>query len=154
MFSTRFRYGLRAAVELALAGAWRRPGARPAPLAEVASRQGISERYLRQIFMALRRAGIVVASRGRGGGYLLARAPSAISARDVARAVGERLEPVGCTARPRVCPRRRECPTYPLWCSVAEDLEARLESASVEDLAARCPARARRRVPAGHDFCI
>jgi len=154
MLSTRTRYGLRAAVELALRGAWRGSGARPVPLAAVAKRQGISERYLRQIFMHLGRAGVVAAELGRRGGYRLAREPGRITALDVTKALGEELGPVFCVRRPSRCRRVRECPTYPLWGKLADAVTDILGATTVAELAERCPTRGRSALSRGCMFHI
>lgn len=59
----------------------------PVALGEVAQRQQISLSYLEQLFAMLRRAGLVVASRGPGGGYRLQRPAEEIALVDVFRAV-------------------------------------------------------------------
>ena len=62
---------------------------RPVALAEVAERQQISLSYLEQLFAMLRRAGLVVSSRGPGGGYRLQRPAGDITVGEVFRAVEE-----------------------------------------------------------------
>lgn len=62
---------------------------RPVALGEVAERQQISLSYLEQLFAMLRRAGLVVSSRGPGGGYRLSRPTGEISIGEVFRAVEE-----------------------------------------------------------------
>ncbi len=58
-------------------------------LAEISARQDISLPYLEQLFVKLRRAGLVESVRGPGGGYRLARSPSHIRVVDVLAAVDE-----------------------------------------------------------------
>jgi Rrf2 family protein len=55
---------------------------------DLAELQGISHSFLAKIFPKLEKAGIVRASEGVRGGYLLARAPEAISCLDVVDAIG------------------------------------------------------------------
>lgn len=61
----------------------------PVPLADVAERQRISLSYLEQLFAMLRRGGLVVSSRGPGGGYRLQRPSTQVSIGEVFRAVEE-----------------------------------------------------------------
>jgi Rrf2 family iron-sulfur cluster assembly transcriptional regulator len=61
----------------------------PVPLADVAERQKISLSYLEQLFAMLRRSGLVVSSRGPGGGYRLQRPSTEVSIGEVFRAVEE-----------------------------------------------------------------
>ncbi|MHC4251972.1 MAG: RrF2 family transcriptional regulator [Planctomycetota bacterium] len=152
--STKARYGLRATAELALRKVVENGGTRPVPLSSIAKRQGIPEQYLRQIFMPLKRAGIVKAVRGKNGGYLLGRKPEKISALDVVRAMGELLEPVFCVGTPSKCRRVGECPTHPLWCKLADAMRQALSTTSVAQLAEMCPKRGRLALPQGHTFNI
>lgn len=72
--STRGEYGLLALVDLALFS-----GGRPIQARQIAERQGIPKQYLDQLMMDLKKAGLVLSSRGRQGGYQLARPANAIS---------------------------------------------------------------------------
>ena len=65
--STKGRYGLRAIVDLAVYS----KGGYTA-LNSIAERQGISEKYLEQVFNALKKAGMVKSVKGSRGGYILA----------------------------------------------------------------------------------
>lgn len=76
-----------ALADLALAG----PGAH-VPLAEISRRQDISLPYLEQLFVKLRRAGLVASVRGPGGGYRLDRTPEAIRVVEVLEAVDETMD--------------------------------------------------------------
>ena len=58
----------------------------------IAQRQQIPAPMLEQILLQLRRAGLVVARRGRAGGYGLAQPANSICLAQVAAAVGERLQ--------------------------------------------------------------
>ncbi len=78
------RYAVIALVDVA-----ENSGARPVALAEVAERQHISLSYLEQLFAMLRRSGLVISSRGPGGGYRLGRAAAEITVGEVFRAVEE-----------------------------------------------------------------
>ena len=82
--STKGRYAVVALIDLARAGS----GAQFS-LAEIAGRQDISLSYLEQLFVRLRRAGLVVSVRGPGGGYRLARPAEDIRMVDVFDAVDE-----------------------------------------------------------------
>jgi Rrf2 family protein len=152
--STRARYALRAVVELALQGAWKGRKTKPVPLSQISKLQGISAKYLRQLFARLGKKGIVRAVRGSRGGYGLARPPERISAMDVLGAIDEEIAPLECVSRPKSCKRRRECPTHPLWCKLADALKDALTATTVAELAERCPRRGCRPLPRGYMFQI
>ena len=82
--STKGRYAMVALADLAIAGSGNLTS-----LAEISERQDISLPYLEQLFVKLRRAGLVESVRGPGGGYRLARAPKDIRVSEVLEAVEE-----------------------------------------------------------------
>ncbi|MCC5581958.1 Rrf2 family transcriptional regulator [Microtetraspora sp. AC03309] len=75
--SARTQYALRAAAELAAAP----PG--PVPAERIATAQDIPRRFLDNILLQLRRAGLINSQRGPDGGYWLARPADEISLADI-----------------------------------------------------------------------
>jgi Rrf2 family iron-sulfur cluster assembly transcriptional regulator len=78
--TTRSRYALLAIADVALRG---RHG--PVALSTISERHGISLSYLEMLFSALRRAGLVVSTRGPGGGYSLGRSAIDITVAEIAQ---------------------------------------------------------------------
>ncbi|KMT20916.1 RrF2 family transcriptional regulator [Clostridium cylindrosporum] len=76
--STKGRYGLRAMIDLAA-----NSKGDYLPLHTIADRQGISERYLEQVFSALKKAGLVKSIKGAQGGYALSKDAAEITVKDV-----------------------------------------------------------------------
>ncbi|MDP2084930.1 MAG: Rrf2 family transcriptional regulator, partial [Gemmobacter sp.] len=76
--STKGRYAMVALADLAM-----HPGDGRVSLAEISRRQDISLAYLEQLFVKLRRSGLVESVRGPGGGYRLARSAEAIRVTEV-----------------------------------------------------------------------
>lgn len=85
--STKGRYAMIALADLAENGA-----ETLVSLGEISKRQDISLAYLEQLFVKLRRAGIVDSVRGPGGGYRLALDPDGIRVADVLAAVDESMD--------------------------------------------------------------
>jgi len=79
--SAKADYALRACLELAMLEEGNAKGE------AVARAQAIPLRFLEQILLDLRHAGLVASQRGAEGGYRLARAPEEIRLADVIRAV-------------------------------------------------------------------
>ena len=78
--STRSTYGMRALVELALAG-----GRGPVSAAFIAKRQDLSVAYLEQLLHRLKKQGLVSSIRGPRGGYVLAKEPHRITMSEIVR---------------------------------------------------------------------
>lgn len=87
----------------------------PISLVSISQRQGLPLAYLEQIFLKLRKAGIVESSRGFHGGYKLSRAPIEITLYDIVFAV-DTLEPTeACAGIHLGCkPHGAKCLTHQL----------------------------------------
>ncbi len=80
--STKGEYGLLAVMDLAMHSL-----EAPVQSAQIAERQNIPKQYLDQLLLYLKKAGLVESSRGRQGGYQLARSASHINLLQVVRAL-------------------------------------------------------------------
>jgi Rrf2 family protein len=111
-------------------------GEGPLSLAEVARAQAISQPYLEQIAIELRRAGLLESKRGALGGYHLSRPPAAITAGDIIRALEGSILPVQCVAEDACSPCALEdtCTTRGVWEQVRDRLVETLDSISLADL--------------------
>jgi Rrf2 family protein len=111
-------------------------GRGPLPLSEVSRSQGISQPYLEQIAIDLRRAGLLKSRRGALGGYYLARAPQDITAGDVIRALEGSILPVQCVAEHKCtpCSLQEGCSARGIWEQVRDRLVETLDSIVLADL--------------------
>jgi Rrf2 family iron-sulfur cluster assembly transcriptional regulator len=114
--STKGRYAVIALVDLAIA-----KGDDLTSLAEISARQDISLPYLEQLFVRLRRAGLVDSVRGPGGGYRLAKAPETIRIAEILEAVDETVSAmhVGAGASGGVSGSRAQTLSNRLWESLS-----------------------------------
>jgi len=110
--STKGRYAMVALADLAL-----QPSDGLTSLAAISKRQDISLPYLEQLFVKLRRAGLVESVRGPGGGYRLARDPAEIRVVDVLAAVDETVSAMhtGAGASGAVSGTQAQSLTNRLW---------------------------------------
>jgi Rrf2 family protein len=99
----------------------------------IAENTGISEGYLEQLFIALRKAGIVQGIRGPQGGYVLGRDGESITVGDILRAVEGSLEPVECISL-NVCPLCQTCRSRETWVELYNEIAGCADSLSLEDL--------------------
>ncbi len=129
--TTKGRYAVTAMLDLAL-----HCGAGPVTLADIASRQGISQSYLEQLFARLRRAGLVASLRGPGGGYVMVRAPSAVSVSDIISSVGEGIDATRCGGTGD-CQDGLVCLTHELWMDLSARIDSFLSEITLADLIER-----------------
>ncbi len=139
--STKGRYAMVAMADLAML----KPGELSA-LSEVARRQHISLPYLEQLFVKLRRAGLVESVRGPGGGYRLTRAASDIRVVDIFAAVDETVDAMhkGAGATGGLSGSRAQSMTNRLWESLSAHVYVFLHQTRLSDVVANeltpCPA--------------
>ncbi len=128
--TTRGRYAVMAMADLAKHG---RDTA--IPLSAISERQQLSIAYLEQIFLKLRRAGLVESERGRAGGYRLARASSEIMVADVMHAVEEDTRMTRCHGDAAVgCIGEHRCLTHGLWDALGDHIHGFLAQVSLDDV--------------------
>lgn len=130
--SKKAEYALRALVAMA------RPPARSWSIHELAAAERIPIKFLEQILLALRRAGVLNSRRGVGGGYTLVRGPEEIRIGDVIAVFDGPLTPLACAAeRPTercTCPDPRTCPLRLVMTGIRKDLAALLDSRTIDDM--------------------
>ncbi len=126
--STRGRYGLKAMLDLAEN---EKSGA--IPLRKIAQRQNISVQYLEQIFVNLRRAGIVKSIRGAHGGYKLNKKPEKIYIGDILNVLEGPVAPSECLIKGN-CEEKGDCVTREFWQKVKDSIDDVLFSMTLEDL--------------------
>ena len=130
--STRARYGMRAMLEIA-----KHYDKGPVSIKEVARRQEISEKYLEQLLVFLRSAGLVKSIRGAKGGYILARTPEEIKLTQIFQVLEGSLAPVDCVDNPSVCKRSGFCPTRDVWNLLKQSIAQVLYSITLQGLVER-----------------
>ncbi len=104
------------------------------PLSQIAERQKLPLAYLEQLFVPLRRAGLVDSARGRTGGYRLARAASEISVSAIMAAVAEDTCFTRCTDDHASCSPGTPCITHALWQALGDTTSAFLDSVTLSDV--------------------
>ena len=139
--STKGRYAMVALVDLAC-----QPQENLSSLTEISERQDISLAYLEQLFVKLRRAGLVCSVRGPGGGYRLARATSEIRVSAILGAVDESISALesGAGASGAVSGSRAQSMSNRLWEGLSAHVYVFLHQTRLSDVVENqltpCPA--------------
>lgn len=95
MISQKAKYALRALVALVRASGH----GEPVLISEISRSQAIPKKFLEQILLELKRAGIVLSRRGRAGGYVLLRAPDKVTFGEVLRLIDGPIAPLPCLSK-------------------------------------------------------
>jgi len=130
--TAKSEYGLLAAIDLAC-----HYGEGPVSAREVSEHRGIPARFLEQLFVQLRRSGIVTAVRGAHGGFELARDPRDISVLDVVEALEGPLSSSVCDAEASGgCMKSPACAASLVWSRATGALREVFSSTTLDELAA------------------
>ena len=130
MISTKGRYALRVMLDLA-----EHDEGDYVVLMDIAQRQGLSEKYLEGILATLSRGGFVLAMRGRGGGYKLARRPEEYTVGSILRQTSGSYAPVACLEEEtNSCERAGRCETLPMWTKLNKLLDDFFDGITLADL--------------------
>jgi Rrf2 family protein len=135
--TTKSRYGVRAIFDIAY-----HAGGLPAQIKDISERQRVSPRYLEQIFMKLKRAGILGSKRGPKGGYHLLKEPKDITIYDILESTEGPIELVFCVgADPDgepcgapLCDMKDQCVASPMWKEIGDEIADVFRATTIEDL--------------------
>lgn len=109
----------------------------PVSLLSIAKRQNISLSYLEQIFANLRKAEIVKAVKGPGGGYVLKRKADEITVADIIFATGGNIKVTNCTAEEKCAFAKedeKKCKTHHLWKNLEKNILHYLTSITLANI--------------------
>jgi len=134
--TSKGEYALKALIELTID---HERGNTVTLISDVARRKKIPQKYLEQILLSLRNAGILVSKRGVGGGYSLSRSPENICLGEIIRAVEGSLSPVHCVSNGSHvdCPDESSCGLYSVMLEVRNAVSSILDNTSLRDVARR-----------------
>lgn len=127
--STKGIYGLEAILDIAI-----NLSNGPVKIRSISERQGISDKYLEQIFRILKKNNLVNSIRGAKGGYVLSKSPQEMTVKEILDILEGPLSPVDCVVEGDCCNRFEGCATKIVWSSVREELDAITEAVTIADL--------------------
>lgn len=102
----------------------------------IAEDQSLSKKYLDGILSILRGASLLRSFKGQGGGYVLARPPWDMTARDVVLVLEEGLSIVPCMDNPGACENSERCPSREMWRSLSAAMSDTLGKVTLAELTA------------------
>ena len=126
--STKGRYGVKAMVDLAI-----HYGSEPISIKIISQRQNISEYYLEQLFLLLRKANLITSIRGARGGYALSRTPQEITIAEIITVLEGPIEVSDCIEGVS-CSNIDCCATRLLWEKIKKSIDSVMESTTLKDI--------------------
>lgn len=91
----------------------------------------VSGKYLEKIMRMLSQRGIVTATRGATGGYLLAKSPNEITIGEIVRTLEDDMEIIECVKEGGKC---KCCPSSAVWKKLYEGINSLLDSMTLEQM--------------------
>src|SRR5215210_6683730 len=136
IFTTKAEYGVRLLIQLGLQGS-----THPVSLKAVADAENLPLAYLERIAALLKKAGLVEATRGAHGGYMLSRSAEEITMDDVVLALEGHIAPMDCFFDDRegrvLCSHHTDselCATKLLWTRVQMGVIKSLQRTTLAEL--------------------
>ncbi|MCP3943924.1 MAG: RrF2 family transcriptional regulator [Desulfobacteraceae bacterium] len=131
--TTKSRYGTRLVLDIGVFGAQK-----PVPLGDVSKRQNISLKYLEQLTVKLKKAGLIKSQRGASGGHMLAKPPGQISIGMIVRALEDKIAIIDCAEDQKnscgICNTAGDCLSRWVWIKASNAMFDCLDNITVEQL--------------------
>jgi len=111
----------------------------PAQIYDISEREKIPKKFLEQILLGLKKAGLLQSKRGIGGGYSLIKPPKAITLAQIIRIIDGPLAPLGCVSQWAhiSCPEERNCGLKQVMLEVRNAIAQVLENVTFDDVCKR-----------------
>ncbi len=103
-------------------------------LGQIAQHQGISQKYLEQIIIPLKKAQYVKSVRGGKGGHMLAKPPQEITVGEIVALLEGGPDLIDCAENPGICDRSGDCMTRTIWQEAAAAMFEKLNAVTLADL--------------------
>jgi Rrf2 family cysteine metabolism transcriptional repressor len=140
--STRGRFGLRALLYLAAVY-----DDRPVSVSEVAHAMDVSPDYLMQLFVRMRRSGLLESVRGPNGGFKFAKPKNVVTVGDIIRSVEGSLSPIDCIREDAsgcvrefdssdICSKAPACLSRVAWLDITRKIMGIFDSVTLTDILA------------------
>ncbi len=112
-----------------------RKGDEPVMTKEIAEKQNLPSTYLEQLMLTLRKAGLVNATRGAKGGYVLAKEPQSISLAEIVEALEGPIDIADCNDVPNCCFDAQMCVLKQIFDEANNALRNVFENITLAELA-------------------
>ena len=126
--TTKARYAVMAMVDLVESDA-------PLSIQKISEKQNLSQSYLEQLFLKLKKCGLVSSIRGAQGGYILSQQPKDIKIYDVICATDKPVKLTRCSSGKGCQSKSSKCKTHDLWAKLGLHMQDFLKNTSLEDVA-------------------
>ncbi|MDO8669074.1 MAG: Rrf2 family transcriptional regulator [Candidatus Buchananbacteria bacterium] len=98
---------------------------KPVSLSEISQEEGISIKYLEQLIMPFKKAGMIKSQRGRAGGYIMVKDPKKISLKEIIWLINDNPSLAICLDRgyKKACDYDHNCVSKNVWGKIQTSME-------------------------------
>lgn len=121
-------YAIRAVTQIASCGG------RIVAVPELVKELKMPRPFLRKVLQRLHSSGLLAATRGKGGGFMLKKRPSSIYIVDIIRAFQGPFHLNECMFKKRICPNRGMCLLRKKICSIEKTVLKELSSVTIASI--------------------
>jgi Rrf2 family protein len=125
-FSSKAEYGLMAMTNLAKAYPEQKN------LAMISREEGISLKYLEQLATILRKKNLITSTKGKQGGYVLAKKPNQLTVGEIVEALDGPIAPMKCIGK--FCAKATTCSSNVVWEKVSSQIKKTLYSMKLNQI--------------------
>lgn len=125
-FSTKAEYGLKAMTNLAQCFPEQKT------IKEISEQENISQKYLERLMGNLRDGGVVTSSKGKMGGYVLAKNPKNIPVGEIIEILDGEIAPMRCVGK--FCASEHKCPSSAVWNTLGQQIKKTLYAMKLSSL--------------------
>lgn len=131
--SAKARYGLRILMNIALHADENHPRL----MKDICEDEALSEKFTSRLVIPLREAGMITSTRGKAGGFRLARAPERITLLEIIETLQGPVTLVDCLADDSSCARAKTCAARDVWSDVNDSIRRTLSATTLATLTSR-----------------
>jgi len=127
--STKGRYGLRIVMDMAM-----HSNGKPRLIRDIATSQGLSEKYVANLVVKLKAKGILKSILGVHGGYVLNKDIKNITLLEIFEAMEGKMSIVKCVECPKSCKQSKTCQARTIWSGINNQISDIFASKTVSDI--------------------
>lgn len=131
--SAKARYGLRILMNIALHADENHPRL----MKDICEAESLSEKFTSRLVIPLRESGMITSTRGKAGGFRLARKPEEITLLEIIETLQGPVALIDCLADDSSCVRMKKCAARDVWSNVNDSIRRTLSATTLASLTSR-----------------
>lgn len=106
----------------------------PRLMKDICEAEALSEKFTSRLVIPLREAGMITSTRGKAGGFRLARRPNEITLLEIIETLQGPVALIDCLADISTCARNKACAARKAWTHVNDSIRQTLQSVTLDSL--------------------